>query len=88
MGNIKQLQPEVVGMIKITGKKKKLQCNTGGRVWLFKEASCSAIIQRTLPEKENDLGRDTLHVTIGNFNMAKTLVDLGASINLIPFPVV
>ncbi|WJX18782.1 hypothetical protein P8452_08546 [Trifolium repens] len=52
------------------------------------DASCSAIIQRTLPTKEKDLGRVTLPVTIGNVNVGKALIDLGSSINLIPLSVV
>ncbi|KAK2361118.1 hypothetical protein QL285_086309 [Trifolium repens] len=52
------------------------------------DASCSAIIQRTLPTKEKDPGRVTLPVTIGNVNVGKALIDLGSSINLIPLSVV
>ena len=52
------------------------------------DASCSSIIQRTLPWKEMDSGRVTLPVTIGNIYIGKTLVDLGSSINLISLSVV
>ncbi|GAU34191.1 hypothetical protein TSUD_162920 [Trifolium subterraneum] len=52
------------------------------------DASCSAIIQRTLPQKEKDPGRVTLPVTIGNVNVGKALIDLGSSINLIPLSVI
>ncbi|CAJ2640904.1 unnamed protein product [Trifolium pratense] len=52
------------------------------------DASCSAIIQRTLPTKEKDPGRVTLPVTIGNVNVGKALIDLGSSINLIPLSVI
>ncbi|XP_027335274.1 uncharacterized protein LOC113849518 [Abrus precatorius] len=48
------------------------------------EAGCNAIIQKSLPQKSRDLGSFTLPVTIGNLSMGKTLIDLGASINLIP----
>ncbi|CAJ2671898.1 uncharacterized protein LOC123891769 [Trifolium pratense] len=51
-------------------------------------ASCSAIIQRTLPTKEKDPGRVTLPVTIGNVDVGKALIDLGSSINLIPLSVI
>ncbi|XP_050908015.1 uncharacterized protein LOC127121600 [Lathyrus oleraceus] len=47
------------------------------------DASCSAIIQRTLPRKETDPGRVTLLVTIINVYIYKALIDLGFSINLI-----
>ncbi|WJX91525.1 hypothetical protein P8452_73291 [Trifolium repens] len=52
------------------------------------DASCSAIIQQTLPTKEKDPGRVTLPVAIGNVNVGKALIDLGSSINLIPLSVV
>ncbi|XP_068480948.1 uncharacterized protein [Phaseolus vulgaris] len=48
------------------------------------EAGCSAIIQKSLPQKSKDPGSFTLPVTIGNFTVAKALLDLGASINLMP----
>jgi hypothetical protein len=52
------------------------------------DASCSAIIQRTLPTKEKDPGRVTLPVSIGKVNVGKALIDLGSSINLIPLSVI
>lgn len=47
------------------------------------DASCSAIIQKTLPGKESDPGRVTLPDNIGNEYIGKVLIDLGSSINLI-----
>jgi hypothetical protein len=52
------------------------------------DASCSAIIQRTLPKKEVDAGRVTLPVKIGDVYVGKGLIDLGSSINLIPLSIV
>src|ERR1043165_2044073 len=52
------------------------------------DASCSAIIQRTIPKKESDLGCVTLPVTIGDVYVGKGLIDLGSSINLIPLSIV
>jgi hypothetical protein len=52
------------------------------------DASCSAIIQRTLPKKEVDPGRVTLPVKIGDIYVGKGLIDLGSSINLIPLSIV
>ena len=49
------------------------------------DANCSAIIQRRLPRKERDTERVTLPVAIGTVNVAKALIDLGSSINLIPY---
>ena len=48
------------------------------------EAECSAIIQKSLPQKSRDPGSFTLPVIIGNLIVEKALLDLGASINLMP----
>ncbi|KAL2329937.1 hypothetical protein Fmac_017518 [Flemingia macrophylla] len=48
------------------------------------EAGCSAIIQKSLPQKSRDPGSFTLLVTIGELFVGKALLDLGASINLMP----
>ncbi|GJW58673.1 reverse transcriptase domain-containing protein [Tanacetum coccineum] len=45
---------------------------------------CSAIIQRSLPQKERDLGSFTLPCLIGPLAVKNALADLGASINLMP----
>ena len=51
-------------------------------------ATCSAVIQRSLPEKMPDLGSFIIPCTIGNFEFKKALCDLEASINLMPLLVV
>nr|KYP72467.1 hypothetical protein KK1_005056 [Cajanus cajan] len=48
------------------------------------EAGCSAIIQKSLPQKYKDPGSFTIPVTIGTLPVGKALLDLGASINLMP----
>jgi len=48
------------------------------------EGNCSAIIQRILPPKFKDLGSVTIPCSIGAVLVGKTLIDLGASINLMP----
>ena len=49
---------------------------------------CSAILQRKLPKKANDLGSFIIiPCIIGGSSFEKTLCDLGASINLIPLSV-
>ncbi|XP_019414558.1 PREDICTED: uncharacterized protein LOC109326315 [Lupinus angustifolius] len=48
------------------------------------EAGGSAIIQKSLPEKIKDPGSFTIPVTIGELCVRKALLDLGASINLMP----
>ena len=51
-------------------------------------ATCSAVIQRSLPEKMQDLGSFTILCTIGNSEMGKTLCDSRTSINLMPLSIV
>jgi len=48
------------------------------------EAGCNAIIQKAIPQKSCDHGSFTLSNTIGNLYVGKAVLDLGASINLIP----
>ena len=52
------------------------------------EAGCSAIIQKSLPHKTKDPGSFTIPVTIGALPVGKALLDLGASINLMPLSMV
>ena len=51
-------------------------------------ATCSAVIQKSLPEKMQDPGSFTIPCTIGNFEFNKALCDLGANINLMPLSMV
>ena len=51
-------------------------------------ATCSAVIQRSLPIKMQDPGSFTIPCTIRNFEMGKTLCDSGTSINLMPLFIV
>ncbi|XP_049400065.1 uncharacterized protein LOC125864194 [Solanum stenotomum] len=48
---------------------------------------CSAIATRSLVKKEEDPGAFTIPCTIGSISFAKSLCDLGASINLIPLAI-
>ncbi|XP_019434087.1 PREDICTED: uncharacterized protein LOC109340803 [Lupinus angustifolius] len=48
------------------------------------EGGCSEIIQKSLPEKTKDPGSFTIPVTIVELSVRKALLDLGASINLMP----
>ncbi|KHN10582.1 hypothetical protein glysoja_042510, partial [Glycine soja] len=48
------------------------------------EGNCSAVIQCILPLKHKDPGSVTIPCSIGEITMGKTLIDLGASINLMP----
>ncbi|XP_017420276.1 uncharacterized protein LOC108330297 [Vigna angularis] len=46
------------------------------------QGNCSAILQKSLPPKFKDPGSFNIPCTIGNHDIGKALVDLGASTNL------
>ncbi|CAN6585834.1 unnamed protein product [Malus baccata var. baccata] len=48
---------------------------------------CSAVLLHKLPPKKKDLGSFTISCTIGNLDFHKVLIDLGASVNLMPYSV-
>ena len=53
----------------------------------FLTEQVSAVIQRKTPPKHKDLGCPTISCTIGDYIMEHALLDLGASVDLIPFSV-
>ena len=68
----------------ILSKKRKL--DKEGMVSLL--ATCSAVIQKNLLVKMQDLGSFTIPCTIGNYEFGRALCDSRASINLMPLSVV
>ncbi|CAL1358059.1 unnamed protein product [Linum trigynum] len=50
-------------------------------------SKCSAVIQNKLPEKRDDPGSFTIPCVIGGREFDKSLCDLGAGINLMPYSV-
>ncbi|CAL1395347.1 unnamed protein product [Linum trigynum] len=64
----------------LTNKRKLGELST---VMLNEE--CSAILQNKLPEKRKDPRSFTIPCMIGSFHIGKSLTDLGASINVIPY---
>ena len=68
----------------ILSKKKKIA--EEGAVSLT--ATCSAVIQKSLPAKMKDPSNFTIPCTIRKYEFKKALCDLGASINLIPLSVI
>ncbi|KAM1331871.1 hypothetical protein ACFX2H_043977 [Malus domestica] len=48
---------------------------------------CSAVLLHKLPPKKKDLGSFTISCTIGSLDFHKVLIDLGASVNLMPYSV-
>ncbi|XP_028186466.1 uncharacterized protein LOC114373126 [Glycine soja] len=51
---------------------------------IFVEGNCSVVIQRILPPKQKDPRSVTILCSIGKVAVGKALIDLGASINLMP----
>ena len=51
-------------------------------------ATCSSVIQKSLPTKMKDLESFTIPCTIGKYEFKKALCGSGASINLMPLSVV
>ena len=68
----------------ILSKKKKID----EEVIVNLTATCSAVIQRSLPEKMKDPGSFTIPCSIWKYEFKKALCDSGASINLMPLSVV
>ena len=68
----------------ILSKKKKI----AGEGIVNLTATCSAVIQRSLPAKMKDPGSFTIPYSIGKYDFKKALCDSGASINLMPLLVV
>ncbi|XP_006579192.1 uncharacterized protein [Glycine max] len=61
----------------LTRKNKYIHSDT-----IVVEGNCSAVIQRILPPKHKDPDSVTIPCSIGEVFVGKTLIDLGASINL------
>nr|KAJ0198196.1 hypothetical protein LSAT_V11C700362320 [Lactuca sativa] len=63
-------------------KKRKLQAHLPKKIDLTEHAS--SIISNKLPPKLKNPGAPLISVTLGNINIKKALLDLGASVNIIP----
>ena len=63
----------------LTKKSKYIHSET-----IVMEGNCSVVIQRILPPKHKDPGSVTIPCSIGAVFVGKALIDLGASINLMP----
>ncbi|XP_047165466.1 uncharacterized protein LOC124834737 [Vigna umbellata] len=70
--------PVYANVLKKSLKKKKFLDE--GTIEL--QGSCSVILQNTLPPKVKDPGSFTIPYTIGDCDVGKVLIDVGASINL------
>ena len=81
---INQMPNYAKNLKEILSKKKKID---GERI-VNLTATCSAVIQRSLPAKMKDLGSFTIPCSIGKYQFKKALCDSRASINLMPLSVV
>ena len=52
---------------------------------VFLAASLSEVLSQSMPVKYKDPGCPTISCTIGDKTINKCLIDLGASVNLIPY---
>ncbi|XP_008360770.3 uncharacterized protein [Malus domestica] len=80
---IKNIPPYAKFLKDVCTKKKKLVDSE--KVILTEQ--CSAILLHKLPPKKKDPGSFTISCTIGNSDFKSALIDLGASVNLIPYSV-
>ena len=63
----------------------KRKHNINNKAFLTEQVS--SIIQHKYPPKYKDLGCPTISCVIGNFRVDRALLDLGASVNLLPYSV-
>ncbi|XP_042944609.1 uncharacterized protein LOC122278494 [Carya illinoinensis] len=63
----------------------KRQLNVKKKVFLTEQVS--AIIQHETPPKYKDLGSPTISIMIGESRIARALLDLGSSVNLLPYSI-
>ena len=71
-------------MVKLCTSKRTLK---GNETVMFVGENCSAILQKKLPPKLKDPGSFTIPCIIGNTRFGKAMLDLGASINFLPYSI-
>ncbi|XP_050133220.1 uncharacterized protein LOC126609321 [Malus sylvestris] len=74
---IKQIPSYAKFLKELCSKKKKF----------LEYEQCSAVLLYKLPPKKKDPGSFTISCTIGSLDFHKVLIDLGASVNLMPYSV-
>ena len=69
----------------------KYLCRVKRKLGVKKEAfmteQSTSLIRNNLPPKYKDLGSPTISIVVGNSRLGHALVDLGASVNLLPYSV-
>ena len=54
---------------------------------ILASAAVNSVLQQHLPPKLKDPGSFNINITIGNGDVVKAMLDLGASINLMPYSI-
>ena len=67
----------------LCNKKRKLGVHKN----FFASEVVNSVLQQNLPPKLKDPGSFNINITIGNGEVVKEMLDLGASINLMPYSV-
>ena len=67
----------------LCSRKRKL----GVHEFFFASEVVNSVLQQNLPPKLKDPGSFNINITIGNGEVVKAMLDLGASINLMPYSV-
>ena len=78
---------EVPGVAKFMKDLCTRKRKTNVRKQAYMAASASSFIQSDIPLKYKDPGCPTISCHIGNFKIEKALLDLGSSVNLLPYSV-
>jgi hypothetical protein len=82
---IKQIPANAKFFKDLCTKKRKNRKHIPKKVILTEQVS--SLIQHNTPPKFNDLGTPTISCDVGNTEIERALLDLGASVNLIPYSV-
>ncbi|XP_071688710.1 uncharacterized protein [Rutidosis leptorrhynchoides] len=80
---IKQVSSYANSLKDLCTQKRKQRATLPKKVDLTEHLS--VVVSGTLPPKFKDPGTPLIAVTVGNINVKKALLDLGASINILPF---
>jgi len=82
---IKQVPAYAKFLKDLCTQKRRTRANTLKKVFLTEQVS--SILQHSLPPKFKDPGAPTISCIIGDHKIDKTLLDLGAGVNLLPYSV-
>ena len=83
LDSIKQIPSYAKFLKDLCTVKRKLGVNKEA----FMTKQSTSLIRNNLPPKYKDLGSPTISIVVGNSKLGHALVDLGASVNLLPYSV-